>query len=624
MIDFNIVDQEPFAAASRELLGQHSCYPMVAYGSMQLSEAFRNICRSAQIPYDEYNEVAKDLESYAEDKKWKSYIDKAKRFVGSIVSASPHACAFVLDNKDLREEYGVVRIGEALCVMVTSVEADEYKLLKDDFLIVSCWKLISDTFKMIGIPIMTIQEIEQQSDDKVWSMYELGMTATLNQVDGEWATGLIQEYKPKNLQELSMFVACLRPFFNSNRDEFIARKVHSTGSKHLDEILKDTNGYILFQESLMKYFEWLGVSPAESIGLIKKISKKKIHQEDFDNLTERLRKQWIINTGSEDKFDETFADIQSCMSYGFAAPHALAVAIDSLYGAYLKIHYSMEYYTVCLNLYGTNQDKTRRLTKELDYFGIKVVSPKFRYSGATYVPDKESKCIYKGIASIKYVNKKVADILYSMRNEKFDSFVDFLKVNPCDDRQTRVLIKLNFFSEFGKRKKLLAVYDTYKEYGGRKQINKENIHSKLTYDIIAKFSKETNKQFREIQSDKLINALCKIIPDEDLTLSEILEAQIEYLGYIEYVNPAMKKTVVILTENLKHAPRLTIYSLAKGITSEVRMKKRLYQSKKLKVGSIFRVNKDEVRPRMRYVNGDYEPIPDTKEYWIEDLGVIKC
>lgn len=623
-IDFNLAEQEPFVSASRELLGEHGCYPMVAYGTMQLSEAFRNVCRSAGIPYDEYNEIAKDIDGFIEDNKWKPYISKARRFVDSIVSASVHPCAHCIDNKDLREEYGVTRIGDALCVLVTSLEADEYKLLKDDFLIVSCWKLISDTFKMAGIPIMTIQEIEKQSDERVWSLYELGMTATLNQVDGKWATGLIQKYKPKNLNELSMFVACLRPFFNSNRDEFIARKVHSTGSKHLDELLKDTNGYILFQESLMKYFEWLGVSPAESIGLIKKISKKKIHQEDFDNLTDRLRKQWIINTGSEDKFDETFADIQSCMSYGFAAPHALAVAIDSLYSAYLKVHYPMEYYTVCLNLYGSNQDKTRRLTKELDYFNIKVVSPKFRYSGANYVPNKESRCIYKGIASIKYINKKVADNLYSIRNNRFDSFVDFLKVNPCDDRQTRVLIKLGFFSEFGKRKKLLSVYDIYKEYGKCKQINKDSIKSQLIYDTISKFSKETKKQFREIQSDKLVYSLCKSIPDKELILSEILEAQLEYLGYVDYLNRSMKKVVYVLETNTKYTPRVTLYSLSKGTITEAKIPKLLYNTKHIDKGKIFLVKKYKICPKTRFVDGNYIPIDGTSECWIKDLEVMEC
>ena len=76
----------------------------------------------------------------------------------------------------------------------------------------------------------------------------------------------------------------------------------------------------------MQYFDWLGVSPAESIGLIKKISKKKIKQSDFDNLEERIKKQWIINTGSEEMFSETWHLVQSCMSYGFCSAHAAATS----------------------------------------------------------------------------------------------------------------------------------------------------------------------------------------------------------------------------------------------------------------------------------------------------------
>ena len=131
-IDFNVVSQEPFQKASKELLGEHGCYPMVAYGTMKDGEAFRNVCRSHDIPYDDFNEVAKNIDDYAEDPKWKPLIEESKKYVGAVVSVSPHPCAHVLDNKDLREEYGIIRIGDVLCVMVTSGEADEYKLLKND------------------------------------------------------------------------------------------------------------------------------------------------------------------------------------------------------------------------------------------------------------------------------------------------------------------------------------------------------------------------------------------------------------------------------------------------------------------------------------------------------------
>ena len=71
----------------------------------------------------------------------------------------------------------------------------------------------------------------------------------------------------------------------------------------------------------MQYFEWLGVTPSESIGLIKKISKKKIHQEDFDELEKRMRSKWIENTGSDIGFDKSWSDMQEQMNYSFNSPH---------------------------------------------------------------------------------------------------------------------------------------------------------------------------------------------------------------------------------------------------------------------------------------------------------------
>ena len=131
-IDYNCVSSKPFVEASRELLGEYSCYPMIAYGTMQLGEAFRNVCRSKGMEFDEFNEVAKNIERYSDNEKWSPLIKEAERYVGTIVSASVHPCAHVLDNKDLRYEYGVVRMGEFICCLITSGEADEYKALKND------------------------------------------------------------------------------------------------------------------------------------------------------------------------------------------------------------------------------------------------------------------------------------------------------------------------------------------------------------------------------------------------------------------------------------------------------------------------------------------------------------
>ena len=619
-VDFNCASQEPFQKASKELLGEHGCYPMVAYGTMQESEAFRNVCRSHNLDYNEFNEVAKDIDAYRTDQKWKPYIEEARKFVDTIVSASVHPCAHVLDNKDLRYEYGVIRLGEFLCVMVTSGEADEYKLLKNDYLQVVVWRLISKAFAMIGKPIMSIKELLSNIDDKVWKLYADGITCTLNQCDGEWATKLLQQYKPTSLRELTMFIACIRPSFESWRDIFINRKPYSTGSKQLDEVLNSTNGFILFQENLMQYFDWLGVTPAESIGLIKKISKKKIHQEDFDNLEERLRKQWIINTGSEENFSDTWKMIQSCISYGFASPHALAVAIDSLYGAYLKANYPYEYYTVCFNEYSDNIDKIRKLTSELQYFGIHLETIKFRKSAALFRMDKETQSIYKGIASVKYINSTVSDALYEMRDRKFNDFFDFLEVSPCHSNQLEVLIKLDFFREFGKPNRLMQYVDIYNRYGSRKQIKRDSVDSP---EIFEKYCESTAKIYKIKERFGLMRELISRIPAPSEDIVGLLKSQQEYFGYIDYRNPAARGISYVMNVDTKYSPKITLYSLSKGGVFTVKIKKALYIKNSILKDDIIRINKCERKNKLKFSDGDYVPVPNEYDWWLNDYTKVK-
>lgn len=552
-IDFNVVSQEPFVKAAKELLGEHGCYPMVAYGTMKMGESFRNVCRSHGLSFDEYNEIAKDIEHHMDDKKWLPYIEEANKYVGTVVSASVHPCAFLLDNKDIREEYGVVKVGDAICAMITSGEADEYRALKDDFLVVTVWSIIDKTFKLIGKPIITVNELFDKLDDKVWDVFDKGLTCTLNQADGNWATSLLKQFKPRSVSDMAMFTACLRPFFEPWRDKFIAREEFTTGSKYLDEVLESTHSYILFQENLMQYFEWLGVTPAESIGLIKKISKKKIHPEDFKNLEERIKVKWVENTGSLDDFDETWEMVQSCMSYGFCSAHAVATGIDCLYGAYLKSHYQLEYYTCTLSLYADDIERTSKLIAEMPYFNIKLQPIKFGKSGADYTLDRDTNSIYKGVQSIKFCNSQIADELLELSKNKYNSFIDLLKdINEhtsVNSRQLEILIKLNFFSDFGNNKYLLEVVDIYNKFANAKIIAKKKMEELGVSEFLMKkyAGKETKSQWRDLDNSGLIKELCSKLENKPLDIVSQVKADMEYLGYSDYINKNMSEDYYIVT-----------------------------------------------------------------------------
>lgn len=558
------------------------------------------------------------------DKKIDVYnIEVADTHTYTVNNVICHNCAFAMDNKDLREEYGIVRIGDALCCMITSGEADAWKILKDDFLIVVVWKLISETFKLIGKPIISVKELMSSLDEKCWKLLADGITCTLNQVDSDWATELMKKYKAHTVEEGSMFVAALRPSFDSWRDMFINREPYSTGSKQLDEVLKSTGGMILFQENLMQYFDWLGITPAESIGLIKKISKKKIHPEDFQKLEERLKAKWVENTGSIDHFDETWKMIQSCMAYGFCSAHALATFTDCLYGCYLKANYPLQYYQVALTEYSGDMERTKRLTKELEYFHIELKDIKFGRSKANYNADLENRVIYKGVSALKFLNTTVADELYELSQKKqyktFDELLpDMLQLTSINSRQLYILIALGYFSDFGDAGKLLSIVDIYNTYSGKKLLKKETCT--LPREVVLQFATETEKQYRVTDSAALVSYLCENAKPKEFTLSERLASELEYLGYISFRSKDArdKYSALVVDTNTSFSPKITVYNLYTGKTETIKCYKKTFAEQPLAKGMIITYyTESKQRSRLNSETKQFEKIPNEFEQWFK-------
>ena len=637
-IDFNVKSQQPFIKASRELLGEHGCYPMYAPGTMQISEAFRNVCRSKNMSFDEFNHVAKNLEEYQDDPKWKPIIEEANRYVGTIISGSVHPCAHILSNTNLLYEYGVTRLGENVCVLITSSEADEYKVLKNDYLIVTVWKLIDETFKEIGIPIIKANELldKIKNDQRIWDLFKNGITCTLNQVDSDNGCRQAKQYGISSFEDGAHIAAAIRPSFDSWREQFLDRKPYTTGSDQLDDVLKDTHGYILFQESLMQYFDWLGVSPAESIGLIKKISKKKIKQSDFDNLEERIKKQWIINTGSEEMFSETWHLVQSCMSYGFCSAHAAATSLDMCYGAYLKVNYPYEYYSVCFNNYVGDKERTNKLTNELEYFGIKLSDIKFRHSNSKYSYDKESHTIFKGMSSIKFVGDNVGEELYALRDNQYDSFIDLLQDisnTSVNSKQLDILIKLDFFSEFGDINYLLKQVECYDKFYGRKQFTISKLQKEgEDIELIKKYcQKQTEKTLKEFDYIGFLKDMTSSMVYSPVSITERMDYQKEYIGYISYINPNIGKRYYYVKDLsvTKSIVNIQLYEIYSGKTQKVKMWTTQYKKNPFDEGDILylksveKKHKKEPTGEINQKTGKkiYKDVPDKFEFWLKNFTI---
>lgn len=582
-IDLNFADVRPVIKASKDILGDDGIYYMVAYKPLQESSAFRLWCKAIGMHIDDYNEIAKNLDNYVDDKKWGKTIEDSKVFRGVIESIAPSPCSFLLLDKPISEEIGLIRVGDEICCALDGYNCDVYKYLKNDYLTVKVYDIIDKVYKLIGRPIDNIETLLSNCDDKVWDVYAKGLTTTINQSDSDIGKNMLKEYKPKSLAEMSAWVAAIRPGFASLLDNFLKRKPYSTGVEALDDILKDSFHYLLYQESIMKYLVWLGVEEKGTYDIIKKIAKKKFKQDELSALHKELEDGWISKMGTNDGFAQTWQVVQDAARYSFNASHSLSVAIDSLYGAYLKSHYPLEYFTVVLSLYSDDSDRTPKLISELPYFGISLKPIKFGKSSADYTMDKPTNSIYRGIASVKYCNSQIADELLELSKNKYGTFIDLLydidEKTSVNSRQLEILTKLNFFSDFGKNKYLLGVIDIYDKFSKSKIISKKKMEELGVSEYLMKkyAGKETKSQYRELDNAGLMKELCGRLDDDSMDIVEQVKAEKEYLGSISYINESMKDCywIVVDFDDSRNAtrPLVTIHRICNGEEINTRIKR---------------------------------------------------
>ena len=627
-IDLNSADAEPFIKASKDLLGEENCEWMISWKPLQESSGFRLYCRAIGLDINEYNDVAKDLDKYKDDKKWGELIEKSKPFIGVIEGISESPCSMCLGTENLRKAIGLVRTpNDKICCMLDGYNCDKYKYLKNDYLTVTVWAIIRDVCNLANISIPTIKELDNLLDEKTFDIYREGLTCSINQADSNYATGLVKKYAPKSLAEMSAFVAIIRPGCASLLNDFIARKEYTTGVKELDNLLEDSEHRLIYQESIMKYLIWLGIPETNSYDIIKKIAKKKFKEQELKELKDKLIEGWKKQVGREEGFEETWKVVEDASRYSFNCSHSLSYAYDSLYGAYLKSHYPLEYYTIAFDYYKDDSERTSKLTDELKYFNIKLSKPKFRYSKSSYFMDRETNNIYKGVASIKYLNSGAAEYLYSLRDNQYDNFISLLEQieedRQINSRQMEILIQLQYFDEFGKNKKLLETYRYFKNLYGRKTIAKDKLEDLglVPEDIIGCYEKETEKQYVNVDYMKMLANVEARIPNEIVPITEQVLFEADVVGYISMVYDVDKRYCLVTDVDTKYSPRVRLYSLGSGKETTCKINKITFNETPFKKGQLIKCGRFYQKDRQRKTETGWESTGE-KDWWLADYELV--
>ena len=643
-IDLNCGNVEVFQQAQEEVLGKWRSAPMVAYGTLKRLSAWKMYCRANNVPFDTANELSDKLRAYetaakyaAEEerdnvfdyipKEYHEYVRMSEKYLGMVDSISPHPCAHLLCTEDIRREIGIYRLnpktGKKKPVYAAFIDgntAEAFGYLKNDLLSVQVVKINREAYQRAGVPQPDVRELLRltQNDPAAWRMYADGLVMGLNQVEQDATREKVMRYKPRNITELASFVAAVRPGFKSMLPVFLERKRFTYGIPAFDTLIQTremASSFVLFQEQIMKTLQYAGFTAPESYAAIKAISKKK--SEKVLPLRERFLQGFAARILQEDSDTQKAADmsakvwqiIEDTTEYLFNSSHAVCVALDSLYGAYAKAHYPMEYYVTLLRNYTEKGDKERiALVKEemLKGFGIRVVPCRFRQDNRDYFLDHAGKTISDALASVKHISGRVAEALYDMRNRVYPTFTDLLYAmethSAFDATNVQALIRMGYFEEFGTAGKLLRLYQEFKR--GSSRFSKTHIPGTQQKRL---------ENLRAMEAD---------MPEEEIPLAEQVKFEVEHYGTVVSVFHTDRQYAV-LDVDVRYSPKLRLYNLNTGTIGVMKARKDDYKKQPVEVGDILTLRKWEKRPAYRYTDGKPVKKDGVYDLWLSKYTVAQ-
>ena len=422
---------------------------------------------------DGYKVATELRQMYEEDPDAKRVIDVARGLEGLRRQDGIHAAAVVVTHDTLTEHLPIQRKPEpgmdpAAAPIVTQYEmhgVSDLGLLKMDFLGLRNLSVIertldvieSTTGRRIGIDI---GEIDLE-DEPTFSMLQKGTSIGVFQLEGGPMRSLLRSLAPTSFDDVAALVALYRPgpmaanMHNDYADRKNGRKPIETLHPEMEELLHDTFGLMIYQESMMRVAQrFAGYSLEEADNLRKACGKKN------RALMALEREKFVagcVKTGYGENLGHRLFDIiEPFADYAFPKAHAYGYGLVAYQTAWLKAHYPVEYLSALLTSVKDDKDRTAVYLAECRSLGIEVAVPDVNRSAAEFTPrtGDEDPGIVFGLAAVRNVGESLVERIVTEReaNGPFTDVYDFCRrVDPIvlNKRTMESLTKAGAFDSLG-------------------------------------------------------------------------------------------------------------------------------------------------------------------------------
>jgi len=596
--DFADQDRERVKDYVAKKWGAANIANVCAYARYSANTLFRDLAKDKNLPFAESNKIAKtisghislnkDMASFSEIMSEKAevrkfvdelpleerqdFVETIDRLNGNVRNQTVAAGGVIISSSPLYDMMPLRKSNDT--ILVTEWQIDELakmKFLKIDMLGISTLSILKDVMDKVGMTLPELysmpldrdqlSEEEQINYDKAYDLLGKGQTYGIFQFSGSNIARVISQVGPKNIEDIAAVNAIYRPgvIKMGALDSFIHRKngqEEPVNELHpmFDDILRPTEGIMIYQEQFIQMFNMLGLSFGEG-DILRKIAESLDKKKCNDYLQEHLYDfpDKLILPIEETK--SVANNLIDNAGYLFNKSHAISYSILAYWTAYFKAKYPAEFIEVMANHHADDHDEIALcLSMARDLLNNPTVSlGTINNFSLDFKVTQDDFLV--GLLGIKGLGKSVLNkIKKHTPDGGWIDFTEFLKDNlqykMISANDLKILISLGLFDglqfcgiEFS-RKSLINAVEVYYNLATMSKKNLKVVCQKLFDD--------ESLTIKELISGAKINRLLdyfQIIPTDEYTETEIVRQELQYVGFRITENRQRWESVVQILQN---------------------------------------------------------------------------
>ncbi len=331
-------------------------------------------------------------------------------------------------------------------------------------------------FDFLGLATLTILELAREfiskghvgqenfayedlplDDARVYKLFTEGKTEAVFQFESRGMQGMLKDAKPTRLEDLIALNALYRPGPMDLIPSFVARKhgreVVEYPHPMVADMLSETYGIMVYQEQVMQTAQILGGYSLGGADMLRRAMGKK----DADEMARHrqiFRDGALKNAIDEPKADEIFDLMEKFAGYGFNKSHAAAYSLLAYHTAWIKVHYTAEFFCANMTIEMGDTDKLKILFEDaqrpiLGKLGITFEPPDVNRGVYRFEPVSATVIRY-GLGAIKGTGQQAVEAIVAARESGglFTSLFDFcvrVERSKINKRTVEALIKAGAF-----------------------------------------------------------------------------------------------------------------------------------------------------------------------------------